>query len=107
MKIDTDTRIRLERLVDIVKSYLQTKNLEVPFFVAGGSVFSNIVMSSYSDINVYFYDFETANRVFDDVKTINKTIATFDNFPTIAEVDVEIEHKTQLLSVIQVRKSNL
>lgn len=56
---------RCKKLVDIVKETLQSKRLEVPFFVAGGSVADSLRERDFNDIDVYLYNE-------DDFKLIEK-----------------------------------
>jgi len=50
--------------VNRVKQLLETIHAEVPFFMAGGSVFGVVNKSNaYSDIDVYFYNDDDMNKV--------------------------------------------
>jgi len=56
----------LIRLVDSIKAF----NIGVPFYIAGGSVFSTLNGSKFNDIDIYFYseeDYKTANKFFSDI----------------------------------------
>lgn len=53
------TTDKLNNLVDVVKKYLKDGNVDVPFFIAGGSVYS--VMNdntAFNDIDIFFYKIE-------------------------------------------------
>lgn len=54
----------LERLVLTVEDFLESINVKVPFFVAGGSVYSIINgRNHYDDIDVFFYNREDCDAV--------------------------------------------
>lgn len=63
-KIKPEDRItHLRSQIDIVKTFFENYNIHIPFFIAGGSIFSILNCQSFqgTDIDVYFYskdDFE-------------------------------------------------
>jgi hypothetical protein len=50
------TNERLKNLARSVKKFLGSKDIRVPFLIAGGSVFSTITDTSYDDVDVFFYN---------------------------------------------------
>ena len=56
IEIFKETQEKLNALVDCVKEKLEYAEKEIPFFIAGGSVFAAINNSKYNDIDVYFYN---------------------------------------------------
>lgn len=66
--------VHLHQLVIEVKKYLDEIKVNVPFFIAGGSVFSITAKESmYNDIDVYFYNIHDFNKVQSKVKYISYT----------------------------------
>jgi len=69
-ELNKDKTFVLDFYINDVKRFLNHVNVEVPFYVAGGSIFSilnNCNATSYTDIDVYFYN-ET------DAKLVNNAI---------------------------------
>jgi len=63
-KVDGTALEQLKSNVEDVKQLLETISAEVPFFIAGGSVFGIVNgTNSYSDIDVYFYNEDDMNKV--------------------------------------------
>jgi hypothetical protein len=60
----------LEKLVLTVEDFLESIDVKVPFFVAGGSVYSTINCSNhYDDIDVFFYNQHDRSLVVDKLES--------------------------------------
>lgn len=65
---------QLEKLVKTVNDYLEELGVQVPFFVAGGSVYSVINDNNvYDDIDVFFYTREDCDAVINKLQPIEPT----------------------------------
>lgn len=65
---------QLEKLVKTVNDYLEELGVPVPFFVAGGSVYSTINdNANYDDIDVFFYTREDCDAVINKLQPIEPT----------------------------------
>ncbi len=77
----------LKKLVLTVEDFLESINVNVPFFIAGGSVYSTINGSNhYDDIDVFFYNREDCESVTNrlNVQTSMDVMdVTFDEEPVI------------------------
>lgn len=87
-------------LVKIVSGYLQSKNINVPFFIAGGSVFSAFTDTDYDDIDVYFYNPEDLNRVvsmidFEESKSSYSTVTKITSPKSLIDLVVNMDAETE------------
>lgn len=94
--LDQDTLYKLTRLVTPVKDYLGKKGLNIPFFVAGGSVFSTLIDSEWDDLDVYFYNKEDMEKACESVG--NSYLFDTNNAMTLAVSDYSSE-KTQFIKL--------
>jgi len=70
---------QLEKLVKTVNDYLEEIGVQVPFFVAGGSVYSVINDNNvYDDIDVFFYTREDCDAVINKISPYNQSTITVD-----------------------------
>lgn len=70
---------QLEKLVKTVNDYLEELGVQVPFFVAGGSVYSVINDNNvYDDIDVFFYTQEDCDAVINKLSPDNQSAITFE-----------------------------
>lgn len=61
---------KLHRLVDAVQTFFKNNNADVPFYIAGGSVYSTLHGNShYNDIDVFFYSLHDFNIAANSVKS--------------------------------------
>ena len=59
-----NTTDKLNNLVDVVKNYLKVLDVDVPFFIAGGSVYSTVNdNTNYNDIDVFLYNQEDIESI--------------------------------------------
>jgi len=64
-----DTKTNLINLRDEVQGILSGRDLNVPFFIAGGSIFSILNKNTnFDDVDVYFYDEKSMNKVYNTFK---------------------------------------
>lgn len=85
-----DTNL-LDKLIETVNDYLESIDVKVPFFVAGGSVYSTINGSNhYDDIDVFFYTREDCDAVTNKLKPIETTPFIVDDV-TITTVTTNID----------------
>lgn len=70
----------LEKLVKTVDDYLESINVKVPFFIAGGSVYSVINdNNNYDDIDVFFYNREDCDAVITKIEPDEQATITFED----------------------------
>ncbi len=85
-------------LGDLVQEIKQYK-INVPFFIAGGSVFSTMNKTDYNDIDVYFYnqeDYETASKILLDIfKKREKEDREHEKSSVFSQIDISSLSKHQ------------
>lgn len=102
------THDKLNNLVDVVKKYLNEHNLDVPFFIAGGSVFSTLNdNTAYNDIDVFLYNREDIDLICCNIKKSTVDETGYLKVNTYHETDnaITISHTTSI--VIQFIKLNV
>ena len=85
-----EQREKLQKHVNQIKEFLALKNIDVPFYIAGGSVYSILNgFTKYHDIDVYFTN--EADKVL--IREIYKTLGNFttDNAITFKNTDDLLE----------------
>lgn len=95
---------RMESVVSRVKEFFESINVEVPFYVAGGSMFSAVTNTNYEDIDVFFYNKDHLQKVLTKVGRDDKDV--FFNYNKNKQVFVEyisenaisLTNKIQLIS---------
>lgn len=68
-------KLKLKSNVKRVHEFFKQHEVDVPFFIAGGSVFSCLMgHSNYNDIDVYLYNTDDADKVVDVLSTVAHTV---------------------------------
>jgi hypothetical protein len=68
---------KLNELVDHVHGAFKLLNVQqVPFFIAGGSIFSTLNNTSYNDIDVFFYNKDDAEKISNNVNRVPRAFKT-------------------------------
>lgn len=99
---------QLEKLVKTVNDYLEELGVQVPFFVAGGSVYSVINDNSvYDDIDVFFYTQEDCDAVINKLSPDNQSAITVDGDITTITCTVNSYVTSNAVTVPSLAKSPL
>lgn len=69
-------RAKAKGFVDIVKEDLARDGIDVPFYIAGGSIFSTFTGGCINDIDVYFYTKEDLEAVVNGIRSRRDAIRT-------------------------------
>lgn len=84
IEVDVQYTAKLEKIVKDIKNVLESSNVQVPFFIAGGSVYSIISCNDqYEDIDVFFYNREDCEKVTSNPDWTSKAAANTDNALTM------------------------
>ena len=105
MQINEKQRLKLEKIVKRVKTFLSRFDIHVPFYIAGGCVFSILNKTNYPDIDVFFYNEQDVKKL-DILNT--KDFYITDNaitYPVIiySEVDIYPEVELDKFQFIKIR----
>lgn len=102
-----DTNL-LERLVVTVEEFLESIDSKVPFFVAGGSVYSTINGSNhYDDIDVFFYNREDCEHVTSKLNVQTSMSITFDDEDPVISTGPSAYITSNAVTVSSLTKSTL
>jgi len=81
--------------VDLVKKYLNDINIDIPFFIAGGSVFSILNKSSkFTDIDVFVYNESDARKLKDSVELAHCTNCVTNHAITVFLREIQLQFVT-------------
>lgn len=99
---------KLEKLVVTVEEFLESIDSRVPFFVAGGSVYSTITDSThYDDIDVFFYNREDCDKVISKLDTSEHQIQIVSDDAPVISTKPSAYITSNAVTVSSLPKSNL
>ncbi len=99
---------KLEKLVVTVEEFLESIDSRVPFFVAGGSVYSTINGSThYDDIDVFFYNREDCDKVISKLDTSEHQIQIVSDDAPVISTKPSAYITSNAVTVSSLPKSNL
>lgn len=100
---------KLEKLVVTVEEFLESIDARVPFFIAGGSVYSTINGSThYDDIDVFFYNREDCESVVSKLAITDDSMqVTFGDDEPIISTKPQAYITANAVTVSSLLKSNL